>query len=89
MGECGGEKSKHKKAQKRAQQRALTLPVATTCTYPTYRPTDLPTYRPENDVGVVEHAFLEGDHDELGLREVGFEHLADVLRVRQVLDVIR
>ena len=40
--------------------------------------------RPEDDVRVVEHALLERDDDELRRLEVGAEHHADVLRVRQV-----
>ena len=39
---------------------------------------------PEEDVGVVEHAVLEGHHDELGVLEVGLQHVPDVLGVAQV-----
>lgn len=38
----------------------------------------------EQHVGVVEHALLQGHHDELGLREVRLDHAPDVLRVAQV-----
>lgn len=38
--------------------------------------------RPEDDVGVVEHAFLERDHDELARAEMGLEHGANVLENR-------
>ena len=38
----------------------------------------------EQDVGVVEHAVLERDHDELGALEVGLEHVANVLGVTEI-----
>ena len=38
----------------------------------------------EDDIGVIEHALLQGDHDELRVREVGLDHVPDVLRVAQV-----
>lgn len=38
----------------------------------------------EDAVGVLEHAVLEGDDDELGALEARLDEPADVLRVRQV-----
>jgi hypothetical protein len=38
----------------------------------------------EENVGVVEHAVLEGHDYELGAPEVGLEHVADVLGVTEV-----
>lgn len=38
----------------------------------------------EDDVGIAEHALLQGDHDELRVREVRLDHVPDVLRVAQV-----
>lgn len=38
----------------------------------------------EDDVGVAEHALLQGHHYELGVGEVRLDHAADVLRVAQV-----
>ena len=42
----------------------------------------------EEHVGIVEHALLEGHYDELGVREVGLDHVPDVLRVAQVQSCI-
>ena len=38
----------------------------------------------EEHIGVVEHALLEGHHNELGVGEVAFDHGPNVLRVAQV-----
>lgn len=35
----------------------------------------------EENIGIVEHAVFERDYDELGMFEVGFNHLTDVLGV--------
>ena len=40
--------------------------------------------RPENHIRVVEHAFLQTDHYELAVGEVGAKHESDVLCVREV-----
>lgn len=40
--------------------------------------------RPEDAVGVLEHAVLETDDDELRALEPGLDQTANVLRVRQV-----
>lgn len=38
----------------------------------------------ENAVGVLEHAVLQTDNDELGALEASLDQATDVLRVRQV-----
>ena len=38
----------------------------------------------KEDVGIVEHAVLERDDNELGVLEVSLEHEPDILRVRQI-----
>lgn len=37
-----------------------------------------------DDIGVVEHAFLQGDNNELRVGEVGFDHAPNVLSVTQI-----
>ena len=41
-------------------------------------------FGPEDAVGVVEHALLQGHHNELRIGEVRADHATDVLRVAQV-----
>ena len=38
----------------------------------------------EDDVGIVEHTLLQGDHNELGIREVLPDHASNVLCVAEV-----
>jgi hypothetical protein len=40
--------------------------------------------RPENAVGILKHAILQTDHDELAALEPRLDDAADVLRVREI-----
>lgn len=38
----------------------------------------------EQHVGVIEHAVLQGNNDELGLFEMRLQHVSDVLRMTEI-----
>jgi len=38
----------------------------------------------ENHIGIVEHAFFQRHNNELALREMSLEHIANILSMRQV-----
>ena len=43
---------------------------------------------PEENISILEHAVFKRDHDELRMFKVSFQHLSDVLSVRQVQSCI-
>lgn len=75
----GFKKYRHKKATNLGS-----LPPALVLGGSAHRGHPVHELRPEEHVGVIEHAVLEADHDELRVLEVVLEHLSDVLRVGEV-----